>query len=189
MGGLDIPNNLQPLIVRRWKSAGGPPITEFAPFAAWCFKVNLISDMAIAYELVRKPMESNNRIDLQYLYYLPFCDVFTSHDVFHRTLTPLLLRADQTFVSGDDLKQDLNKIDEHFRALPEEVKRAGSMNYAGYPPRNPELLTYKLWDKHVGPGWQEDAENPIEITPDVREQIMRQLGPMIDAIERHTGKK
>jgi hypothetical protein len=33
-----------------------------------------------------------------------------------------LLRADQTFVSGDDLKQDLNKIDEHLRALPDEVK-------------------------------------------------------------------
>jgi hypothetical protein len=187
MANLRVPDHLQSTIVRRWKSAGGPPVTEFAPFAAWCFRINLFSDLAIAYGLVKKPMESNNRIDLQYLYYLPFCSVFTSHDVFHRTLAPFLIRADQTFVPGEELKQDLHKIDEYIQALPEEVRKTGSMNYAGYPPRIPELLTYKLWDKHVGPGWQKHAENPIKVTPEISAQIMQQLKPMIDAIERQTG--
>ncbi len=189
IGSLSEPNHLHPIILRRWKAKGGPAIGEFAPFATWCFRVNLISDFAIAYGLVKKPMESKNRIDLQYLYYLPFCDVFTSHDVFHRTLAPILLRSDQTFVPGEELKQDLKRIDEHFEALPAEVKRTGRMNYAGYPPRNPDLLTYQLWDKHVGPGWQKHAENPIEITPELSAQIMQQLKPMIDAVERHTRKK
>ena len=75
-------------------------------------------------------MEANNRIDQQYLYYLSFCDVFVSHDVFHRTLAPLLLRDNQTFVPGEALKADLNKINRYFESLPEETKRKGRMNYA-----------------------------------------------------------
>jgi hypothetical protein len=161
----------------------------FAPFAARCFRVDLIADFAIAYGLVKKPLEAKNRIDLQYLYYLPFCDVFASHDVFHRTIAPYLIRDDQSFVPGDELKQDLKRIDAHFMALPEDVKRTGTMNYAGYPPRDPTLLTYKLWDKHVGRGWQHHADNPIELTPERNEAIMRQLQPMIDAIQRQTGRK
>lgn len=188
-GSLNVPDHLHPIIVKRWKTEGGPAIEEFAPFAAWCFRVNLIADMAIAYGLVKKPMEAKNRIDLQYLYYLPFCDVFTSHDVFHRTLAPHLLRADQTFVPGEELKQDLKKIDDYFMALPEETRRKGSMNYAAYPPRIPDLLTYKLWDKHMSPSWKRDAENPIEITPERSARIMEQLKPMIDAIERQVGKR
>lgn len=101
---------------------------------------------------------------MQYLYYLPFCDVFTSHDKFHKSLVPLLLRNDQTFVDGEALKADLAKINLHFEGLSDEAKAKGRMNYAGYPPRIPELLTYKLWDKHVGRGWQNHAENPIEVT-------------------------
>lgn len=57
------------------------------------------------------------------------------------------------------------------------------MHYAAYPPRDPELLTYQLWDRHVGRGWQNHAENPIEVTPEIQAQIMESLGPMIDAIE------
>jgi hypothetical protein len=189
IASLQIPGHLRPIIFKRWKAKGGPAIETFAPFAAWCFRVNMIADFAIAYGLVKKPMEVKNRIDLQYLYYLPFCDVFTSHDVFHRTLAPYLVRTDQTFVLGDDLKRDLKKIDDRFAALPDDVKRKGRLNYAAYPPRDPELLTYQLWDKHEGVGWQVHAENPIEVTPEMNARIMEQLKPMIDAIERQGRKK
>ena len=184
---LRVPPHHYQTILRRWKAAGGPPITEFAPFAAWCLRVNIIADLAIAYQLISKPMEAKNRIDMQYLYYLPFCDVFTSHDKFHKSLVPLLLRNDQTFVDGEALKADLAKINLHFTGLSDEAKAKGRMNYAGYPPRIPELLTYKLWDKHVGRGWQNHAENPIEVTPEINARLMEHLRPMIDAIERQKG--
>jgi hypothetical protein len=58
------------------------------------------------------------------------------------------------------------------------------MNYAAYPPRNPQSLTYQLWDRHVGVGWQGHAENPIVLTPEVQSKIMEELRPTINAIEK-----
>ena len=39
-----------------------------------------------------------NRLDLEYLLYLPFCDILVSEDRLHRQLAPRLLRADQQFM-------------------------------------------------------------------------------------------
>ncbi len=186
MLSLGVPPAFKPAIIKRWKALGGPPIMEFAPYAAWCFRVNLLSNIAIAHNLVRKPLDANNRIDLQYLYYLPFCQVFVSNDIFHKTIAPLLLKSDQSFIAGLDLKCDLAKIDAHWKSLSEEEKSKGSINYAAYPPLNPELLTCQLWDKHMTSGWQEHAKNPIVVTKELSEQIMKQLKPMLDAIEKQT---
>jgi len=86
------------------------------------------------YNLVKKPLEKNNLVDMQYLYYIPFCEVFTSHDIFHRTLAPIVMKFWQTFVPGDELKKDLAKIAAHWDSIPDEMKATGSMNYAAYPP-------------------------------------------------------
>lgn len=162
---------------------GGPPVIQFAPYATWCFRINIRTELAIIYKLVRKPLDAKNSIDRQYLYYLPFCQVFSSNDVFHKTLAPFFLAEAQSFVSGEDLKRDLTKIENVWRAIPPDVKAKGSINYAAYPPRDPELLTHRLWDRHVGVGWQNHAESAIEVTPEIQAQIMKTLGPMIDAIE------
>ena len=181
---LALPENLRRATLTRWKAAAGPPVAEFAPYATWCFRVNVLAEMAMMYGLVRKPADVNNSIDLQYFYYLPFCQVFTSNDVFHKTLAPLLLRGNQSFISGDDLKADLAKIDAHWSKIPADLKATGSINYAAYPPLNPDLLTYQLWDRHMRWGWQKDAEQPIEITPELQARLREDLGPMIEAFEK-----
>jgi L-rhamnose mutarotase len=96
----------------------------------------------------------------------------------------LAMPASAPTVPGEELKTDLAKIAAHWDSMSDEIKATGSMNYAAYPPRNPELLTYRLWDKHVGEGWKEHAETPIENTPEIRASVMQQLRPMIDAIEK-----
>jgi len=181
---LALPERLRPATLTRWKAAAGPPVGDFAPYATWCFRANVLAEMAMMYGLVKKPSDANNFIDLQYFYYLPFCQVFTSNDVFHKTLAPFLLRRDQSFMSGDDLKADLAKIDAHWSSIPAELKATGSINYAAYPPLNPDLLTYQLWNRHMRPGWQHDAQHPIEITPENQARIMENLRPMIDALEK-----
>jgi len=173
MDSLGIPERSRQTISTRWKKLGGPPVVEFAPFATWCFRVNILTELAIIYKLVRKPFGPKNSIDRQYLYYLPFCQVFSSNDVFHKTLAPLFLAKDQSFVHGEDLKRDLAKIDDAWRVIPPEIKAKGSLNYAVYPPRNPELLTYQLWDRHVGGGWKRHAEDPIEITPEIQAKVWK----------------
>jgi hypothetical protein len=155
LGSLGIEEGLKRLVIKRWKALNGPPLEKFAPYAAWCFRVNILAGIAMRYNLVGKPLEKKNIVDMQYLYYLPFCDVFTSHDVFHKTLAPIVKKPWQTFVPGEELKTDLAKIAAHWDSMSDEIKATGSMNYAAYPPRNPELLTYRLWDKHVGEGWKQ----------------------------------
>jgi len=122
MNSLGVPERFRQTILARWKKSGGPPVIQFAPFATWCFRVNVLSELAIIYKLVRKPLEPQNSIDRQYLYYLPFCQVFSSNDVFHKTVAPLFLAADQSFVPGEDLKHDLAKIEQHWREIPPDVK-------------------------------------------------------------------
>ena len=51
----------------------------------------------------------SNRIDIVYLFYLPFSQVFVSTDNLHRRAAAFFLRTDQSFIWGPDLKAHLKK--------------------------------------------------------------------------------
>ena len=68
---LGVPKQLWKEIIGRWKSAGGPPLYEFAPYAAHVFKVDMFFVIALAAGLIPKPTRPSNRVDIAYLYYLP----------------------------------------------------------------------------------------------------------------------
>ena len=55
--------------------------------------------------------KSDDQIDLDYLFYLPFCKVFSSNDKFHKTLAPQLITNNQLFVPGSDLKKGILNVD------------------------------------------------------------------------------
>jgi hypothetical protein len=59
----------------------------------------------------------------------------------------------QTFVNGQELKVDLHKLDEHYSALPEEVKASGLHKFADCPPEDTAFLVTRLWDTHL-PAWR-----------------------------------
>ena len=94
-----------------------------------------------------------NKVDLAYLYYLPFCRVFTSSDKLHERTVSLFMRDNQTFVRGDDLKADLAKLDAHYSALPDEVKASGLHRFASNPPDDTSFLVTRLWDLYM-PKWR-----------------------------------
>jgi len=95
-------------IFARWEMAGKPGLFQFCPYALFCTHVNLFFDMALAHGLITtKP---TNRVDMQYLYYLPFCNVFCSGDNFHRSVAPFFLGDDQKFIWRDDLKAELQRL-------------------------------------------------------------------------------
>ena len=77
---------------------------------------------------------ASNRVDIAYLYYLPFATVFISGDKLHRSTVPLFLTNKQAYLSGDDFKDALAELDQHYDGLPEEIKRLGVMRLATYPP-------------------------------------------------------
>lgn len=150
-------------IVKRWKLAGKPPIRDFAPYFAHVLSVDMFFYLALASDVIGRGRPSH-KIDLAYLYYLPFCMAFTSNDKLHADLVPIFLRENQSFVPGKELKADLARLDKHFDSLPDEVKNRGVMSFAHSPPRDDSFLVARLWDKHMSPRWRE--QQPIVPPPE-----------------------
>lgn len=155
------PESLSHAAFRRWDAFGKPPIATYAPYTAHLLLVDLFFTIALGADLIGRERPSN-RIDMSYLYYLPFCMVFTSRDRLHERTAPLFLDEGQLFLHGDDLKSDLRKLDEHYAQLPNEVKQRGVMSFAHYPPTEGDFLISKLWDKLMRPDWRELATQPKE---------------------------
>lgn len=79
---LNAPPKLGRAIINRWRAAGGPHLVEFAPYAAHVATVDLFFNIAIGSDLIGRERPSN-KVDIAYLYYLPFCMVFVSGDKLH----------------------------------------------------------------------------------------------------------
>jgi hypothetical protein len=171
------PDHVQELVFARWNRSGKPTVREFAPYFTHVFSVDLFFNLALAADLIGRGRPSH-KIDLAYLYYLPFCMVFTSNDKLHARIVQFFLRDNQTFVSGFELKADLAKLDAHYDALPPEVKQRGVMTFALYPPADDAYLVTGLWDKHMSPTWRKDQAEPrprpeSRVSNDIIEQMRR----------------
>jgi hypothetical protein len=119
-------------------------------------------------------VKESHQIDLAYLYYLPFCSVFTSKDRFHAQIVPLFLNPRQTFVNGIELKEDLRKLDEHYSKLPPDVVEKGFYHYALMPPEDTSFLVTRLWDKYL-PLWRAHRDLPNLNDPAIQADIMKQV--------------
>jgi hypothetical protein len=89
--------NCVPQILKLWKDAGGPGLEEFAPYAAYMLKVDFFFYLALDAGLLSSERVSS-RVDMAYLYYLPFCQIFTSGDKLHRPVAPRFIGDDQMFL-------------------------------------------------------------------------------------------
>jgi len=173
-----VPDIAQREILDRWQGVSNPALRQFAPYFRHVYSVDLFFNLAIAADLISRGRPSN-KIDLAYLYYLPFCHVFTSSDNLHERVVPLFMRDDQTFVRGQDLKADLRKLDDYYSALSEEEKRTGFHKFADCPPEDTAFLVTRLWDKHL-PDWRRLKAQKTE--PDQSKH--KDLVALLDRIER-----
>ncbi|TAM80123.1 MAG: hypothetical protein EPN47_16660 [Acidobacteria bacterium] len=151
-----VPPASQKQVVALWEEGGNLPLRDFAPYFHYVYCVDLFYNLAVAADLisrVRPKGKADNKVDIAYLYYLPFCMVFTSSDGLHERVVPLFLRPDQSFVKGNDLKEDLCKLEEYYWSLPDEVKSSGFHKFAGWPPEDTAFLVTRLWDRHL-PDWR-----------------------------------
>jgi len=142
-----LPSRLGEPFVKEWRRRNGPPTKAFAPFTAHVFAVDLFFKIGLGADLISRE-RATNVVDLAYLYYLPFCQVFTSKDKLHRRMVPPFLRAEQEFVWAEDLKADLNRIDAYFWAFPDEEKLRGVISLADRPPDG--SLVASIWERISG---------------------------------------
>lgn len=179
---LGVPQEAQTETMQRWWAANSPPIKDYAPYVRYLFGVDLFFHLAIAADLisrVRPKGKADNKVDLAYLYYLPFCHVFVSGDNLHKRVVPLFLRPDQSFVEAVDLKADLAKLDALYSALPEEEKNRGFYKIAKHPPLDGDFLISKLWDKR-GREWRESALKPDPLDPERDKKLIAELKRISD---------
>jgi hypothetical protein len=149
---IGVPQYLNGQLWNRWNSSARPPLAVFAPYAAHVVTVEIFFQVALGASLISADRRSN-RLDVGYLFYLPFSNLFISGDKLHRKCAPLFLRSDQAFAWGADLKTDLKKLNEYFLALPIKVRDKGIMSFAGAPPEDLNSMTARLWDQLM-PNWR-----------------------------------
>lgn len=187
---LGVPHEEWGAIFERWTNLGRPPLSQFAPYAAHVMCVDLFFTLAIAHGLLGS-VRASNKIDISYLYYLPFCMVFTSKDNLHAKCAPLFLKGKQRFVWAEDLKADLRRIDEHFAAFPDEVKARGVMSFANRPPDDQACLTTRLWDEFMAPTWRETRNKAENVSAEEKErdrEMLRQMAARLDTATAADGE-
>ena len=169
-------------VVRNWKASGSLPLREYAPFAAHCLEVDLFFELCLSNGLISDQRPSN-KVDISYLYYLPFADFFVSGDKLHRTAVPLHIDEKQRFVWGPDLKADLSTLNAYFAALPEEEKANGIFSLASKPPVAHDGIVANLWDVRM-PGWREPKPPSPKLTPEMEAQILARSRGLTEAAKR-----
>lgn len=126
-------------IFGRWNQEGKPLIKDFAPYAFHCLKVDALFLFGLTSGLIGT--RPTNRVDLEYLYYLPFGNVFTSNDKVHKNLVPLLLQDYQKFITGPELKEDFKNIVAYLNNLEIEER----IKFKNVPPIIESSITFQLW--------------------------------------------
>ncbi len=137
-------------IMDRFVVGDQPSLVTFAPYVDFCLRVELFFHLAVD----RSRMSAAQRMDLCYLFYLPFCNFFVSNDWVHEQSAPFFLRADQEFVGAEDLKAALRALNDHYLAFPESERNKSIHQIAPYPPKDGDNLVTKLWDRHW-PNWRQ----------------------------------
>lgn len=138
--------------IERWRREKHLNIEKFSSYALFVLKVDLFFYICM-YKGVESKDRPSHRIDLAYLYYLPFCDVFVSTDKLHKRLVPHFLRKDQLFVNGSDFKTGLHRLDEYYSQYQEQIAEVGFLSFAQSPPQDIKNGISDIWDV-LNPTWR-----------------------------------
>jgi hypothetical protein len=173
-------------VSNRWMKAGMPPLKDFAPYAGYYMRTRLTFEMGLASGLITT--RPTNRVDLVYLYYLPFCMVFSSGDKLHENIAPGLMRKNQMFVRRDDLKGDLKWLADDWDALTEEQRKQRHVDFGFHPPESkPDSVTLKVWQKFCKPRTPGSGDLTSTLTPEQNEKILAEVKKFMAAVKRAKG--
>lgn len=170
------------VLAARYEAQGAPSIREYAPYTAHVLEVEIFFRFAQERGFISRERASN-RVDIAYLNYLPFCQVFVSNDRLHAATVPLFLRERQGFVRGADLKADLRRINERNLQVPQAEREKGIMAFAAKPPLEGKYLTSELWDQFIGPQWR--TGRSLVLTPEQEAKLLK----YVKQISPDTGKR
>jgi len=164
-------------VLHLWQRSGSPPLHVYAPYAAFVLSVEVFFQVALAAGLIARERPSN-RVDIAYLFYLPFGHIFVSNDKLHAKCAPLFLREEQEFVQGDALKSGLRALNEHFiKERGDDVDR-DIWSFSSRPPPGVAPLVSRLWGKYMG---QYPEERPAAPRATHHAEDIRQIDQIYSA--------
>jgi len=173
------PQDIASHIFYRYEQSELKSLYDFSPFALFCYRNFMLFQLSI-YRGITTPRKTDI-LDLQYLYYLPFTTNFTSNDKFHLMFAPPLLRPDQRFIQGSELKADLKSIVEARDSIPANERDEWMAKHKHMPPESPDSFTYKIWDDGVSKSYRDWRKEKHTRTPEEEEQLLERLKRMKDA--------
>ncbi|BEI42158.1 hypothetical protein [Polynucleobacter sp. HIN10] len=144
---LGVPNELKLQIKARWKQLKKPNLYQFSPYAAHILKVTIFFALAVSAGHISAD-RATNQVDIAYFFYAPFCHIFVSSDKLHERCAPFLLRKDQTFIWGQNLKSDLNNLDSYYKGLSDEIKNTGIYRFARSLPQSSNGIIREIFSAH-----------------------------------------
>jgi len=177
LGQLSLPAPYERAICARWRSRISSLLRDFAPYAWFVLRATLVLLLATRYNLVR--WRPTSLLDVQYLYYLPFCMVFASGDLAHQALAPLLLRPDQSFVAGDKLKADLRRLVDELDHMDDRHREMLSFALGVYPTPARGSVVYNLWKKHMRPWGPGSGNRATSLSSADQEEAIRWVEQMV----------
>jgi len=134
----------------RWNSSGRPKIRDYAPYLTHVLTVDLFFYLAMAASQIGS-QRSSNKADIAYLYYLPFCMVFTSRRQLAGSYHPTLPASRSGFVHGDDLKGGFEEIGPFITMPAGRTEEGGCLQLCRLSSDDDSYLVTQLWKKHMTP--------------------------------------
>lgn len=100
-----LPTQARVVVGRRWNAVGRPLLADFAPYAHHCTRVLLLVLIGMRHSVLSS--RKTNRLDAEYLFYVPFCEVFVSGDKLHEQLAPIVLGEGRRFIPLREFKAEM----------------------------------------------------------------------------------
>lgn len=161
-------------LVTRWKDAGQPLFSKLCPYAFYIYRCHIIYIVGLGKGLIPSAKSEKTHLDIQYIYYLPFCMTFTSSDGFMLSFARFFARENQSIILGEDLKRDLKQVSQYFFALSLEQKKTINDEYGEYPPEKAAPLTAAVWADHMLPR-QKIKDAAPELSKEQNKQMAHQI--------------
>lgn len=172
-------------VIEDWIARRRPPLREHVPYFVFMLTINIFFCLVLPTQLLQN-VKASHHVDLAYVYYLPFCSVFTSKDNFHAQIVPLFLGPMQDFVNGIDFKEDLKKLNMLYSSLPDEVLRTGLINFAAFPPEDTGFFVTRMWDKYLPPWRAIKAKPKRERDPAEEKRVLEEVRRLSESPDLQT---
>lgn len=171
----------QEMVLKRWDHLKPPNLQAFAPYAHHFLRVSMAFYIGLNVGAITT--RKSNWIDVEYLRYLPFCQVFATGDQLQVDLARELMRNNQEMIAADDLKADMARLIAWWDGLSKDERHEEAAEFGSQPPDLDGSPTAALWRKKFGPRKKGRGNLALKMTPEQNKALLEKLRPQMEAAQ------